>query len=474
MPMAANGVDAALPQPNAGLLPPAPPLFGDYDQPLAGRFFVLPANQLELDSHFITPQFPSADTKPANENAAATPVAIDQSHTPVMTRPPIVFRPAVPTFDSQGLPILRPSVWFADPFATEIQATPGNADNIPGLPSNLMDPDHSARIEELDLQSILADSETSEGVWDSANVYQQSGGYWRNFLSFIHPKKMLPGGYDIGVGRERLPFALSEIDSSQPLNNMRLRFDSAYNLPTPDRAEVFWSKPGRGPSPLPAETSVDYQDIRFLTEIASQRFSASTEIPLRFLNPTVFPNNGGLGDIIVATKTVLVDGKALQLTQIMKIQMNTGAPKSGRGSGHMAMEPGLIARYKWRPDTYLHGELKFMFPLGGSPDFSGEVLRYGLGIAHVYYETDTFAVIPTLEFVSWSVLTGKKTVSGTTGPVAVNVDGENILNVYPGVRLVHDGAGDFGMFEVGLSSGLSVTKEHWYNELLRLDLRWSY
>lgn len=328
-----------------------------------------------------------------------------------------------------------------------------------------------------ELNSILArgDGDIAESVWLPTEAERRAEvgwpGAWQALSRYVRGRGSDPRrGYDIGVGRERLPYALFEIDSTQPLNNYRLRFDSAYDWESPDRAEYFWAKGGaRGPAP--AEPSVDYQDIRFLLEVASPRFSLGTEIPLRFINPRVAGNTTGLGDLSLTTKTLLVDGDSWQLTQILRTQLSTGTAKLGRGNGHISMEPGLLARYKWSEDTYLHSELKFWFPLGGDPTFSGQALRYGFGISNVMYDRDDFAVLRTLELVSWSFVSGQKTVA--FGP-PVPVDGENILNLYPGLRFVHDMGGDFGMFEVGLSGGLSVTERHFYRELLRLDLRWSF
>ena len=103
----------------------------------------------------------------------------------------------------------------------------------------------------------------------------------------------------------------------------------------------------------------------------------------------------------------------------------------------------------------------------GEPEFSGEVLRYGFGYAEVLYDSDSFAVIPTLELVAWSVLSGQKTGAG-------RIDNENIINLYPGLRLVRDAGSDLGLFELGLNGGVSMTERHWYRGILRLDLRWSF
>ena len=67
-----------------------------------------------------------------------------------------------------------------------------------------------------------------------------------------------------GLGRERLATAPFEIDIAQPQGNFLLRADAAYNLTKPDRAELFWASPARGPG---TETSVDYQDLRFVLEL---------------------------------------------------------------------------------------------------------------------------------------------------------------------------------------------------------------
>ncbi|MCO8120411.1 hypothetical protein NHH03_01585 [Stieleria sp. TO1_6] len=278
---------------------------------------------------------------------------------------------------------------------------------------------------------------------------------------------------DAGIGVERLPFALFEVDTSQPSNNFRVRFDAAYDWEFPDRAEVLWSKiGGKGPAEtIPIESSVDYQDIRVAIEVGGKRFSATTELPLRFIDPTVVGNTGGMGDMVLTTKTLMMDGDSFQLTQVLRNQLPTGSARNGRGNGHTSMEPGFVARYSWSEKTMIHNELKLWFPLGGDPDFSGPVLRYGFGLANVLYDSDSVAVIPTLEFVGWSVLSGQKTV----GLLQVqDIDGENIFNIYPGVRMVRDTGGGAGVFEFGISGGTSVSTSHWYESLMRMELRWTF
>ena len=236
---------------------------------------------------------------------------------------------------------------------------------------------------------------------------------------------------DVGVGAERLPFALFEIDAAKPSNNVRFRFEAGYDWEFPDRAEFFWSRlGGKGPSlTVPTENSVDYQDMRLAIEVGGPKFSTTTELPLRFINPTELANTGGLGDLILTTKTVMIDGERLRLTQVLRNQLATGTAKSGRGNGHVSMEPGVVGAYQWTDRTLLHSELKLWFPIGGEPGFSGPILRYGFGAANLLYDSDTFAVIPTFEVVGWSVLNAQRT--GTLGAIT-SIDGEDIINLYPG------------------------------------------
>ena len=268
---------------------------------------------------------------------------------------------------------------------------------------------------------------------------------------------------DIGIGRDRLANAPFEIDTTQPMNNYRFRIDAAYDQEFPDRAEYFWAKSA-------GERSVDYQDARLLMELGGKKFSVGTEIAIRSVDPVDRGDSTGMGDMNVATKTVMLDGNRWQITQIFRSYFNTGSKTHGTGNGHISLEPGMLVRYKWNDVTYLHTEIKYWFPLGGDPDHSGQVLNYGLGLSHLWFDADNFAIIPTLEFVGWSVLDGKQ-----TGPAgATEVDGSGIFNIYPGVRFVYDKGGDLGLFELGIGTGFAVSDTHWYESLFRVDLRWSY
>jgi hypothetical protein len=273
-----------------------------------------------------------------------------------------------------------------------------------------------------------------------------------------------------GIGSEWLDYAPFEIERAKPMNSLRVRLDSAWGYDSPDRSEFFWGKIGaRGPAA--AESGVAYQDFRFRIEQGTKKFSVATDIPIRVLDPEQNANTAGLGDMSLTTKTVLFEGQQWLITQIFKSHFNTGSPRHGLGTGHVSLEPGLLFRYKWSDVTYVNSDLTYWFPLGGDPDHSGQVIRYGLGFSHIYYDSDAFAVIPTLEFVSWWVLDGQQTTSAGATPA---VDGQGILNVYPGVRFVFDSSRDCGVWDFGIAGGVAMTNDHWYQGLLRADVRWKW
>ncbi|MEO1527600.1 MAG: hypothetical protein AAFX06_19395 [Planctomycetota bacterium] len=389
---------------------------------------------------------------------------------PSVDRPKILFQPAIPTRGSDGLAILRPDVRLAD--TEEVIA--------PSMPRSVFTaPTETVAVDEQRIAVASAPERTTRRAWipqslhARANKFRQRGRplnrLEQQFARYLNTQR----GRDVGVGAERLPFALFEMDAAKPSNNIRFRLEAGYDWEFPDRAEFFWSRlGGKGPSlTVPTESSVDYQDLRLAIEVGGPKFSATTELPLRFINPTELENTGGLGDLILTTKTVMVDGERFRLTQVLRNQLATGTAKSGRGNGHVSMEPGVVAAYQWTDRTMIHSELKLWFPIGGEPGFSGPILRYGFGAANLLYDSDTFAILPTFEVVGWSVLNAQRT--GTLGAIT-SIDGEDIINIYPGMRIVRDFGGDYGMFDFGINGGFAVTSRHWYDSLIRMDLRWSF
>src|SRR5258708_37917017 len=127
-------------------------------------------------------------------------------------------------------------------------------------------------------------------------------------------------------------FAPFEIETSQPANNFRLKAMSAFGLQTPDRAEYLWAKIG-GPGPTSPVNRVNYQTYDAIYEAGGKRFSLVTDIPLRYMHPDNNISGAGIGNISLAPKMVIVDGRDWQITQIFRTYLPTGAANRGTSNG---------------------------------------------------------------------------------------------------------------------------------------------
>ncbi|MCA9073263.1 MAG: transporter, partial [Planctomycetaceae bacterium] len=276
---------------------------------------------------------------------------------------------------------------------------------------------------------------------------------------------------DFGLGSQQVPFALFDIDTVVPYPSVRLRIDNHYGLALPDRAEYFWAEPNVGPKN--AEQSVDYQRYSVRQEIGGDSFAFFTEAPLISLDPVINPNTTGMGDLIVGQKMLLTNPKnrKWQVAQILTTVFNTGSAHRGLGNGNTALEPGLLIRRTLSETTYLHGELKYWIPLGGDPQHSGEVLRYSVGLSTVAYQTDDFAAMPTLELVTRTVTSGKKTLPN--GQLA-DVDGETFSNLLFGSRFAWGPPDDLGLIEFGIAGGLLLGDNGFYDSRVLFDFRLNF
>lgn len=275
-----------------------------------------------------------------------------------------------------------------------------------------------------------------------------------------------------GLGRERLPFAPFEIEGSQPFSNFRIRTAHMFNRPFPDRAGYYWAKGGAsGTGPKLPERSVDATQLRFQSEAGGDKFSLATEVPFSWVDPEENRNHAGLGDLLLTTKTVMVDGDEWQITQFFRTQFNTGSQSMGLGTGRIALEPGFLFRYRWSDITYLYGDIRYWVPMGGDPVHTGQVLITGVGVGHLLWESNKLAVIPTFEVLTYSILNGQMT---TPAGVQIPTDGAHVVNLVPGVRIARDGGSDLGLFEFGISGGWAITGAQLYESILRVDVRFSY
>lgn len=263
------------------------------------------------------------------------------------------------------------------------------------------------------------------------------------------------------------------IDSTLPLSQFRLRYDAAYNNNRPTRAEYFYAKGrGIGPGLREPESQVDYQDVSAYLEVTARpRLSVFAEVPVRFLNPELNANHAGLADMNGGFKYAFVRTDDLIATFQLRAYAPTGNAHLGLGTRHVSLEPALLLYAPLSHRLTFEGELRYWAPIGGT-DFAGDVIRYGAGLSYNLFENDRMRVSPVAEVVGWTVLGGKESVFNAAMPNKMlmrDAAGDTIVNLKLGVRTR---LGENADFYVGW--GRPLTGEHWYKDVLRLELRWLF
>jgi outer membrane putative beta-barrel porin/alpha-amylase len=250
------------------------------------------------------------------------------------------------------------------------------------------------------------------------------------------------------------------IDGAVLEDQIRLRFDAAYDNHRPRRADFFWAK-----SVLP-ESRVDDQQLQLYVEkTVSERCSAFVELPTRFLNPEQNDNATGLGDICLGGKYLLSQCDDALATFQLRVYLPTGDEDRGLGNGHVTIEPGLLLFLPIDERFTLEGELRYWIPVGGT-EFAGSILRYGVGISYRAWEDCTRSIRPVAEFVAWTVLDGKEIALAPSGVQTIeNSAGDTIVNAKLGVRAC------FCNHELYAGYGRPLTGDRWYENVWRLEWR---
>lgn len=276
------------------------------------------------------------------------------------------------------------------------------------------------------------------------------------------------------------------IDLAAPVNQFRQRFDDAFNNNFPDRGEYFYAKcgcygpPAKGPgNPGVPEKSVSYQNYSTYIELApTTRVSAFAEVQVRAENPVVNSNTSGLADMNAGFKYAIVGCPTGYLTFQFRTYIPTGDPRAGLGTGHVSVEPGLLAYRVFRERWIFLGEIKDWIPLAatdpppGMPgSYDSNVIEFGAGLGYILVDTGCYVVTPVFETVGWTFINGYK-INDATGPVSAN--GDTIVNAKPGVRFgckkLNDPIGtQRHSFYIGWAT--AVTKQHLYQDMLRLEYR---
>lgn len=291
-----------------------------------------------------------------------------------------------------------------------------------------------------------------------------------------------PGGRMAGMGNAgKAPEAepslsvndtfVSFIDSAVPRNVIGLRFDADYNNRQPMRATYLFPK-GAAPNtvgfPLP-ETRVDTLELTSYAEYGiTPWFSLFIEAPYRWINPEVNANQSGAGDMRYGLRLCTWSDENIIATVLFRVYQPS-AKHETLGTGHWSLEPGLAAAYRINESWHLEGELRYWIPLGTS-DFSGNILRYGLGVSYGQRKANSVWYMPVLEAVGWTVL-GGQTMAASSPDSFIIQDAHNqtIVNAYLGMRVGY--ARNVDMY---LGYGRSLTGDFWARDMFRFEVRLSY
>jgi hypothetical protein len=278
------------------------------------------------------------------------------------------------------------------------------------------------------------------------------------------------------------------IDWAVPRTMFRLRLDSAFDNNRPDRAEFLYAQCGCAGGPGPGVVgppptvngSVDYQEVRAYLEVASDSgFSVFGEVPVRFLQTSADPDlpfedtgdANGFSDLEVGFKYALAQTDSQLLTFQLRTYIPTGNAGRGLGTDHVSLEPGFLYLNNVSDRVDVFAEVRDWVPIKGSKfagqDFSGNVLRYGVGTAVTAVDTCNCRISPIVEFVGWTVFDGLMVNTDIIGPPGSNIvdASTTIVNAKVGVRTMFKSNGS----TLYVGYGRSLTGQRWYEDIARLE-----
>lgn len=258
------------------------------------------------------------------------------------------------------------------------------------------------------------------------------------------------------------------IDNALIGNQLRLRYETAYDFTRPTRAEFFYARSSPGPGFPFAERSLDYQDVSLYGEAAlGNCLSVFVEAPFRWLNPEVNDNTSGLSDMNAGFKLALWnDGDCLATFQF-RSYFPTGDASRGLGNDHLTLEPGLLLFARLGDRCCAEAELKLWIPIDGTEDFAGEVVRYGVGVSYDLDPCSRCRVRPVVEVVGWTVLDGRVAVVPPVGAATIeDASGDTIVNLKLGVRFNLTDT-----IDAYVGYGRALTGDTWYEDVIRGEVR---
>ncbi|OAI55097.1 hypothetical protein AYO44_02865 [Planctomycetaceae bacterium SCGC AG-212-F19] len=259
------------------------------------------------------------------------------------------------------------------------------------------------------------------------------------------------------------------LDSARPVTQFKIRFDALQGMDFPDRAEFFWSRTGgKGKGPSQNESGLDSRDLYMINEVGGGKFSLTTEVPYRHVDPDINQPASGFGDVRIATKALLLDCELMQFAFQFKTFIPSGTGSQGLGLGHVALEPALLCTAKLTPLMYLQSELAIWCPIGGDPNVQGAVLHTHFSLNRVLWHVATdLQLVGSAEVGGWFFQSGNYTDPATGNLVPATHD--SFFAAGGGLRLVMCDKMDIGVgAEVGFSPPLI------FDSLIRIEFRYRF
>jgi hypothetical protein len=267
-------------------------------------------------------------------------------------------------------------------------------------------------------------------------------------------------------------------DGARPMTQMRIGGDFGHDLQFPDRSEYFWAEAdgkGKGPQPPATSrgaTSLNYAEGSLYIEGAIERVGAFVQMQYLSYDGSSYASASGLADMIVGTKTLLLDCELLLVSFEFKTYIPVGNFTKGLGTGHVSLEPSLLAALKLTPTTYLQGQTSYWFPIAGDSTYQGDVFSYDFSLNQILWHCGhDVQLVGTLELGGYEFLNGSYTVPtpGTTAVVGRARDVGTVVNLGPGLRLNICDKMDFGV-----GTAFALTSDHLAEDLVRLEARFRF
>jgi hypothetical protein len=263
------------------------------------------------------------------------------------------------------------------------------------------------------------------------------------------------------------------MDTVRPQTYTRFGWDTNRNVRLPDRAEFLWAKAG-GKGPPKVETNLDYDDLTLYQEVASGGFAAFFSTSYRGIDADQNVHHANFGDLTAGTKSLLIDCELLQLAFQFKTYIPTGNSRNGIGTGHLSLEPSLLASLKLNPKNYLQTQVAYWIPIGGDQAFQGPTWHYHLSLNHSWCKWGAWELIGTSEINGWTFTDGGVTVPvtnamGMVTGITTRAAGETYVTTGGGFRLVF-----CERYDLGFGVAAAVTDDHFARETYRTEFRIRY